>query len=145
MKEEINLVILEKIYCIECKIGSLAKKADNPFFHSKYLQLDKLQEALQPLLKEFGLGISSSLKYIGDGVYDLETYVSDKENYMVFHYAMTPSKSDPQGIGSLTSYCRRYSLCCIFNIKQEDDDAESAMNRGSKQQPKQQTTRQWGK
>ena len=38
-------------------------------------------------------------------------------------------ETDPQKIGSLISYLRRYSIASIFCLAQEDDDAESVNNR----------------
>jgi hypothetical protein len=45
-------------------------------------------------------------------------------------YPLCPAKSDPQGQGSALTYARRYALSAILGIvTDEDDDAESAMNR----------------
>ena len=42
---------------------------------------------------------------------------------------MAPVKSDPQGIGSMITYCRRYSLNSMLGIASEDDDGEASMGR----------------
>jgi len=36
-------------------------------------------------------------------------------------------KADPQGVGSATTYLRRYSLAAMLCITQEDDDGVAAM------------------
>jgi hypothetical protein len=35
-------------------------------------------------------------------------------------------KADPQGVGSATTYLRRYALAAFLCITQEDDDGEAA-------------------
>jgi hypothetical protein len=42
---------------------------------------------------------------------------------------MKPSKEDPQGIGSLISYARRYALQAMVMACPDDDDGEAAMGR----------------
>jgi len=44
---------------------------------------------------------------------------------------MKPAKDDPQGIGSLISYARRYALQAVTMICPDDDDGEAAMGRNS--------------
>jgi hypothetical protein len=44
---------------------------------------------------------------------------------------MKPVKEDPQGIGSLISYARRYALQSLVMVCPDDDDGELAMGRSS--------------
>lgn len=46
------------------------------------------------------------------------------------------SESDPQSVGSAITYGRRYALAAILGIYQVDDDAETAMQRKKKENPK---------
>jgi hypothetical protein len=39
---------------------------------------------------------------------------------------MRPVKSDPQGIGSALTYCRRYALAAVAGVAPEDDDGNAA-------------------
>jgi hypothetical protein len=48
---------------------------------------------------------------------------------------MKPVKDDPQGIGSLISYARRYALQAVTMICPDDDDGEVAMGRTAPQKP----------
>lgn len=48
---------------------------------------------------------------------------------------MKPVKEDPQGIGSLISYARRYALQAMVMVCPEDDDGELAMGRTATQKP----------
>ena len=44
---------------------------------------------------------------------------------------MKPVKEDPQGIGSLISYARRYALQSLVMVCPDDDDGEMAMGRST--------------
>ena len=48
---------------------------------------------------------------------------------------MKPSKEDPQGIGSLISYARRYALQAMVMACPDDDDGEMAMGRSTSVAP----------
>jgi hypothetical protein len=48
---------------------------------------------------------------------------------------MKPVKDDPQGIGSLISYARRYALQAVTMICPDDDDGEVAMGRTAPPKP----------
>src|SRR5690606_23626422 len=43
------------------------------------------------------------------------------------------SKVDAQGVGSATTYARRYALAAFAGIAPEDDDGEAAVGRGGSQ------------
>jgi hypothetical protein len=45
-------------------------------------------------------------------------------------------KADPQGVGSATTYLRRYALAAFLCITQEDDDGEAARPIVTKFTPK---------
>lgn len=47
---------------------------------------------------------------------------------------MRPSKSDPQGVGSATTYARRYALLAMAGAAPEDDDGNAAS--GLRQEPR---------
>ena len=48
----------------------------------------------------------------------------------IFHLNAQGSKqmNDTQALGSAVTYLRRYALCAMFGIAQEDDDGQSAQN-----------------
>jgi hypothetical protein len=48
---------------------------------------------------------------------------------------MKPVKEDPQGIGSLISYARRYALQSLVMVCPDDDDGEMAMGRSTSVAP----------
>jgi hypothetical protein len=55
------------------------------------------------------------------------TVIAHKTGGMISSTAScVPAKLDAQGIGSATTYLRRYSVAAMCGIAQEDDDGQSA-------------------
>ena len=129
---------MDKILSIQKKIGVLVKTETNPFYHSKYLDINSLLEQLLPLLVEEGLVVIQPLSHI-DGKPALRTIVYDSKLLTVdgkkteFNDITTlfdnsiplPDLQDPQKMGSAITYYRRYALQSLFLLRAEDDDANS--------------------
>ena len=99
------------------------KNADNPFFKSKYQNLDEIVSTLKPLLDENKLLVYHASK---DGA--VETIVADIESGETITSAFVlPNLSDIQKIGGAITYAKRYNLGQLFNIvTDEDDDGNTA-------------------
>jgi len=120
---------MEKLYCkiaiVKNDIGTLKKQATNPFFKSKYLDLNDLLAALEPLLSQNGLLL---LQPIEEGSVVTQIIDLDTSEKVVSSMAI-PSNNDPQKLGSTITYFRRYTLQSLLGLQAEDDDG----NAGSKQ------------
>ena len=117
--------LLHKIALVTMDMKTLAKTADNPFFKSKYVPLEQVQEALEPKLHAHGLGISQPL--YGKGI---ATIVSDNESgeWMFLPAEINSEHLKPQDQMSGVTYMKRYALVGLFNLKvgDEDDDGNKA-------------------
>lgn len=116
--------VLQKIAIVSTQMDTLVKSADNPFFKSKYVPLEKVQEALAPHLAETGLGISQPL--YGKGI---ATIVTDIEtgNWVLFPAEINTDHVKPQDQMSGVTYMKRYALIGLFNlIVDKDDDGNKA-------------------
>lgn len=110
-----------KLLEIQKKLLKFGKDGDNPFFKSKYLTLDHLLEVLLPVLNEFDI-----LVYHITKDWNVETHVTDGTDDIVSSFPIT-NLTDPQKVGSIISYGRRYNLGQIFNIVTDvDDDGNKA-------------------
>jgi hypothetical protein len=118
---------------------ALTKDAENPFFSSRYLTLNKLVETILPIVNKHGLILTQTLSG-GDqinGLFgtvpSLTTSLMDSESDAKIE-ASSPlilAKSDPQAVGSSITYYKRYAILSMFClVADEDDDAEKAMPRG---------------
>lgn len=111
------------------------KDSANPFFKSKYADLQSVVEAATAALSAHGLSVSSLTDADEAGNMTLCTYLLHASGqWMCSRYPIVPVKQDPQGIGSAISYARRYALMSIVNLATSDDDGEAAMGRSDDRQ-----------
>ena len=103
------------------KVG---KDSINPHFKNRYASLSTIIEATQKPLADCGLAIVQ----MPEGENCLRTMlIHESGEYISETYKMTPSKNDPQGLGSAITYQRRYALGAILNLNiDEDDDGNQA-------------------
>lgn len=123
------------------------KNAANPHFKSRYADLAEILNTVRPTLAKHGLSVTQLPRY-EDGVVTVDTMLLHTSGEWLAGETSAPcGKLDPQGVGSATTYLRRYSLAAICGIAQEDDDAqgvpagqatqrESRPNGNGKPQPK---------
>lgn len=121
------LKIYSKILDVQSKVGTLSKSKDNPFFKSKYFDVNQILEQLMPLLHANKLTIMQPITVM-EGVQVLLTNVIDTEdNTLITMSAMQlPEIADPQKLGSAVTYFRRYALQSLFALQAEDDDGNKA-------------------
>ena len=111
-------------------VEKIKKASTNPFFHSKYANLADILDVIREPLSEAGLSFVQFPK----GQCELETMLMHVSGeWMSETYEMKPTKNDPQGLGSVITYQRRYALGSILGLNiDEDDDG----NKASEQKPK---------
>lgn len=115
--------------------------ASNPFFKSSYLSLKGLITAIDEALKGTGLSFNQIIADNGQAA-AVQTIITHESGGILITkpFTLRPAKADPQGIGSATTYARRYQLQALFGIAGEkDDDGNAASNP---QQRNQQNNRQ---
>lgn len=124
---------MDKILKIQEEIGVLSKDKENPFFKSKYLDINQIIANLLPLLKKYELLVMQPLTHwdgrpaIATNVYDVSEEGKKNGNRPIHSDLITmPDISDPQKMGSSVTYYRRYSLQSLFLLQAEDDDGNSA-------------------
>lgn len=135
---------------LQSELGFASKDRANPFFKSKYADLASVWETCCELLTKNNLAVIQTLDVV-DANYENKTHdregkiktdqKGNKQNVLMTTLAhssgqwfrstslICPISHDPQGIGSAITYMRRYSLCAILGVIQDDDDGEKAMDR----------------
>lgn len=113
-----------KILSVQSKIKPIVKDATNPFFKSKYFDINGILAELKPLLIAEGLTVLQPLTEI-EGKLALKTMVILNDERLEFTCPL-PENTDPQKMGSAITYFRRYALQSLFLLEAEDDDAQSA-------------------
>lgn len=117
---------------IQTEIGALAKTETNPFFKSKYFDVNSLIAQLLPLLEKYKLTVIQPLSEV-NGRPAITTTVIDKDGNVIVNSTITlPDLQDPQKMGSAITYYRRYALQSLFLLQAQDDDANLASKPAEK-------------
>ena len=113
------------------EITPAIKDSNNPFFKSKYADLNAVWSVCREPLSKHGLAVIQTMDKDEAGALVLLTTLVHSSGQWIRSKTPIPLlKSDPQAMGSSITYMRRYSLSAIVGIStDEDDDGEKAMNR----------------
>ena len=104
------------------EVENASKDAKNPHFKNSYASLGSVIEATKAPLNKAGIVVLQTLGDGGDRVH-LTTRLLHTSGQWIEDTASSPlPKADPQGVGSATTYLRRYALAAFLCITQEDDD-----------------------
>lgn len=116
----------------QAEIKGAVKDASNPFFKSNYADLQSVWDACRLPLSKNGLSVAQTTDIVGERLVLVTTLLHSSGQWIRGALPVEPVKRDPQGMGSAITYARRYALAAMVGIYQTDDDAEVAMDRGSK-------------
>jgi hypothetical protein len=119
----------------QSEMGAVHKDQDNPYFRSKFAGLSTVWEAVKPALTKNGLSIVQMPGSDERGYFVQTQLLHSSGQWIRSTTYMKPAKEDPQGIGSLISYARRYALQAMVMACPDDDDGEAAMGRTASQKP----------
>ena len=111
MAKESN--INEKLFELQQEIGTISKDTKNPFYKSKYFDINSLIKQLQPLLKKHRLLLLQPIEE--DMVYSKLICVDGRGG--VISALKLPQINDPQKLGSAITYYRRYTLGSLLGLQ----------------------------
>lgn len=116
------MTIYKKLFKITSTMDKMKKDSTNPFFNSKYFDVNQLLEAVRPALIAEDLLLLQPIENgaVGTRIIDVESGDS------VEAFIPLPDIQDPQKIGSAVTYYRRYTLQSLLGIEAEDDDGNLA-------------------
>jgi len=107
--------IYNKLHKVQKEIGTISKDSKNPFYKSKYFDVNSLIKQVTPILDKHNLLLLQPIK---DG----------------YQYSIIIDL-DAQKIGSAITYYRRYTLQSLLALQAVDDDG----NLASKVKPSKKT------
>ena len=103
------------------------KSADNPFFKSKYADLNECIQAAKKPLADNELAVIQTTELCNDkSLVIVTTLAHSSGEWIKGKISMTPKKDDDQGRGSSITYGRRYSFAAIVGLAQKDDDGNAS-------------------
>jgi len=124
IKSEMTNELFTALSKAQKDIKGATKDSENPFFKSKYADLQAVVDACRDALAANGLCIVQTLSADANGV-TLETILGHTSGqYITSSLPIRAKDNTPQAQGSAISYARRYSLAAIVGVYQTDDDAE---------------------
>jgi hypothetical protein len=124
--------IYAKLLKLNQALSPIKKDQDNPFYHSKYADINKIIGEVRPKLTELGLVVLQPLTSLPDGKTAIKTIIIDTESGETFGednlYPLI-EMADPQKEGAVITYFRRYALLSALMLETEDDDCNSASGK----------------
>lgn len=116
----------------QAAMGGAKKQSTNPHFKSRYADLSSVWDACREPLTANGLSVLQSPRttWWADGhcVVEVTTVLlHESGQYISDTLAVPVTKPDAQGVGSATTYARRYMLSSFAGVASEDDDGNAAV------------------
>jgi hypothetical protein len=110
----------------QAAMAGAVKGAKNPFFRSKYANLEEVIRVVKQPFEDNGLSFIQ-FPISSEGHAGVETIIlHESGEFITNELLLKCSKSDPQGMGSAITYARRYGLQSACGIPSEDDDGNAA-------------------
>ena len=121
--------IYKKLHEAKKEIGKISKDSKNPFYKSKYFDINGLLEHVEPIIQKHGLLL---LQPILDGKVRTEIIDVESGDKVASEISLL-GLSDAQKTGSEITYYRRYTAQSLLGLQAEDDDANKASTPTPKQ------------
>jgi len=124
------------LIALQAEIKPVKMDSENPFYHSKYASLHSVWEQTRPLLKKHGLAVIQAPDTHEGQVGVSTTIAHESGQWIKAFFGMTPAKQDPQELGKIVTYFRRYALGGFLGIvTEEDTDGEVGQHKPEKKDP----------
>ena len=125
------------------ELGVAVKGSFNPYYKSNYADLGEVWRVARPVLAKHGLSVLQFLVDAGPERTGLRTILLHSSGEWVSEVVSSrlgagkdgKIKDDAQGVGSATTYLRRYGLSACLGIVSDDDDDGNAARREEPEGP----------
>lgn len=131
MKSETIGALAAALAKAQAAITGAVKDAANPFFKSKYADLESVWSACRKPLTDNGLAVVQTSRYTPDGLMLVTTLLHSSGEWISGEMPVLVKDNSPQAQGSGLTYARRYALAALVGVYQTDDDGEAAQGRKS--------------
>lgn len=113
-------------------LESASKSSENPFFKNKYADLATVWDVCRLPMSKNGLALMQQISYVNDKALLVTTLTHSSGQWMRSVAPIITAKQDAQGMGAGITYMRRYAMCAMLGITQDDDDGNTAAGITSK-------------
>ena len=121
---EINQ-ISKALVKFQSQLGGAKKDANNPFFKSKYADLESVMTAIREPLASNDLAVLQPIREVGEHTLLVTMLIHGESGQSIESTMKIPFLADPQKYGSIITYYRRYALSSLLGVHAEDDDGNS--------------------
>lgn len=129
-KSESVAALAASLSAAQGELENATKNAANPHYKSRYADLAEVLNTVRPVFAKHGLSFIQMPLEVESGVAKLETVLMHKSGeWLSSVSSATLGRNDAQGVGSVITYLRRYSLAAMAGIAQEDDDGNAASGK----------------
>ncbi len=115
-----------KLLAFQKEIGAIPKDEVNPFFKSKYADINTYIEVVKPILSKHGLVLLQPLSCIENKPALLTMLIDSESGEKLDLLTALPENADPQKMGAIITYFRRYAIQSMLCLQAEDDDGNAA-------------------
>lgn len=129
-------LLYSKLLAVQREMGAIKKDSTNPYFNSNYFDINSLLAQVKPILNKHDLLLTQALTSMRERV-AIKTRITYAETgESIGDTVILPDITDPQKIGSMITYFRRYSLQSLLGLEAEDDDGNNASGKKATRAPK---------
>jgi hypothetical protein len=112
----------------QTEMSNPKKGATNPFFKSKYADLNSIREAVIPVLNANGISVLQPIVHTENKNFVKTILLHESGEFMESLTEIVYNKvNDAQAQGSGISYARRYALQSFVCVGADDDDGQKAV------------------
>lgn len=118
-----------KLLKVQAEIKPIEKDSQNPHFKNFYFDISGLLAAVKPILTKNGIVLVQPVMVdeLGQKLTTILTDVDSGE--MMVSEMRLPELTDPQKLGAVISYYRRYALTSLLALEGEDTDANDTASQ----------------
>jgi len=122
---------------VKKELQAVSKSANNPFFKSKYADLNTYLDEVEPRLEKEGLMLLQPCSVDSSGnnlVHSIIVHVESGQRVVSSMKLVGDAKMQDAGGG--VTYARRYTLGAVLSMKAEDDDGNKVSGKTEKKESK---------
>ena len=139
MSEDVSEIAKALCEVQQCELFALTDKK-NPFYKSEYADISSVWSAIRKPLTDNDLAIAQPLGRLGDLI-TISTILLHKSGQWIkgsLSVKPKPDKDgheDPQKVGALITYLRRFSISAMVGVCPADDDGNIASGKSETKKP----------
>lgn len=135
MKSSENIINISKaLNEAQKQLGSVSKGKDNPYFNSKYADINEVIKTVKEVLNNNGITFIQPLnvkEVAGEKITVVETILLHTSGEFISSETevVTKTQGDAQKYGAAITYSRRFGLQSLVGLPAEDDDGNTATGK----------------